>query len=264
MPMGKVPAYRRRGMGGFSGLPIPSAAFCLCAALLLAGCSGAMPDTEVYPTAADFEIHGIDVSRYQGDIDWNTVRESGVRFAWIKATEGGDRVDDKFEQNWAAAKAAGIPRGAYHFVYWCRPADEQAAWFIQHVPDDPQALPPVLDVEWNPVSRTCPRHVPRAEALAMMKTMLDAMQHAYGKQPIIYTSVDFYRDVLSGGELSQYAMWVRSVKTYPDAKYSGRRWNFWQHTAQAHVPGIRGYVDRNAFYGSSHDWHNWLVAEAVE
>ncbi len=263
MPMGGAPASRRRGVAG-SGLPILGAALCLCASLLLAGCSGAVPDTEVYPTAADFEIHGIDVSRYQGDIDWNSVRASGVRFAWIKATEGGDRVDEKFEANWVAAKAAGVPRGAYHFAYWCRSGEEQAAWFLQHVPNDPQALPPVLDVEWNPVSHTCPRRIPRDEALATMKTILDAMQHAYGKKPIIYTSVDFYRDVLADGSFSDYAMWVRSVKTYPDVKYAGRHWNFWQHTAQGHVPGIRGYVDRNAFYGSSHDWHQWLVAEAIE
>ncbi len=202
--------------------------------------------------------------RYQGDIDWNSVRDSGVRFAWIKATEGGDRVDEKFDQNWIEARAAGIPRGAYHFAYWCRPAEEQAAWFLQHVPNDPQALPPVLDVEWTPGSLTCPRHIPREAALAMMKTMLDAMEHAYGKRPIIYTSVDFYRDVLSDGAFPDYPMWVRSVKCYPDVKYAGRHWNFWQHTAQGRVPGIQGYVDRNAFYGSSHDWHTWLVAEAVE
>ncbi|MEI9915293.1 MAG: GH25 family lysozyme [Methylovirgula sp.] len=263
VPKGGIPASSRFGVGSF-GLPTPSAFLCFFGALLLAGCSGSVPDSEVYPTAADFEIHGIDVSRYQGDIDWNSVRESGVRFAWIKATEGGDRVDEKFGVNWMAAKAAGVPRGAYHFAYWCRPAEEQAAWFLQNVPNDPQALPPVLDVEWNPTSLTCPRHVPPEAARAMMKTILDAMQHAYGKQPIIYTSVDFYRDVLADGAFMEYPMWVRSVKCYPDVKYAGRHWNFWQHTAQGRVPGIRGYVDRNAFYGSSHDWHQWLVAEAVE
>ncbi|MFZ1960088.1 MAG: GH25 family lysozyme, partial [Methylovirgula sp.] len=107
--------------------------FGLAILLLLAGCAGDM--SYVYPSADDFEIHGIDVSKYQGDIDWNTVRASGVKFAWIKATEGGDYVDEKFAQNWAEAKAAGVPRGAYHFTYWCRPAEEQAAWFTQNVPN---------------------------------------------------------------------------------------------------------------------------------
>ena len=68
---------------------------------------------------------------------------SGVAFAFIKATEGGDHADDRFADNWAAARAAGMPRGAYHYYYFCRPALEQAAWFMSHVPKDPAALPPV-------------------------------------------------------------------------------------------------------------------------
>ena len=73
--------------------------------------------------------------------------DSGVKFAWIKATEGGDHVDAKFQANWEAAKAVGIPRGAYHFVYWCRSPLEEVRWFEQNVPVEADALPPVLDVE---------------------------------------------------------------------------------------------------------------------
>ncbi len=79
-------------------------------------------------------IQGIDVSYWQGDIDWDAVRDAGVRFAFIKATEGGDHLDPKFLENWYAAKRAGIARGAYHFIYWCRPANEQALWFMLNVP----------------------------------------------------------------------------------------------------------------------------------
>ncbi len=229
--------------------------------LLLTGCATGMPD--VYPSPDDFQIHGIDVSKYQGDIDWNAVKASGVKFAWIKATEGGDVVDEKFTQNWEMAKAAGVPRGAYHFTYWCRPAEDQAAWFIANVPNDPGALPPVLDVEWNAASRTCPTHVPREQALATIKTILDAMEGTYGKRPILYTSIDFYHDVLEG-EFTDYPIWVRSVKDYPAVKYGTLRWDFWQHTAQGQIPGISGYVDRNAFYGSASDWQTWLTAEAGE
>jgi len=229
----------------------------LALTLLLAGC--AIGDRELYyPSAADYQIHGIDVSKYQGDIDWSAVRDAGVKFVWIKATEGGDYVDDKFAQNWAAAKAAGIPHGAYHFMYWCRPPEEQAQWFIEHVPRDPDALPPVLDVEWTPLSKTCPRHVPRAVALADMKVILDAMQQAYGKRSVIYTSVDFYRDVLEG-QLTNYQLWVRSVKYFPSVKYGARRWHFWQHSEHAHIPGIRGNVDENAFNGSPSDWRKYLA-----
>jgi lysozyme len=237
------------GLGSFSWVGL---------ALLAGGCAGGVTGDDIFPTPAEYEVGGIDVSRYQGDIDWNSVQASGVRFAWIKATEGGDRVDEKFAQNWAAAKAAGVPRGAYHFAYWCRPMEEQAAWFTANVPKDPDALPPVLDVEWNGQSRTCPKRIPRDIALAQMKIMLAAMERAYGERPVIYTSIDFHRDVMQG-EFSDYPVWVRSVKCHPALRYANRRWHFWQHTAEGHVAGIRGYVDRNAFNGSTKDWQAWLA-----
>jgi lysozyme len=227
-------------------------------ALLAGGCASSISGDDILPRPGDYEVGGIDVSRYQGDIDWSSVRASGVRFAWIKATEGGDRIDDKFAQNWAAAKAAGVPRGAYHFGYWCRPMQEQAAWFKAHVPNDPAALPPVLDVEWNGNSKTCPKRVPRDFAIAQMKVMLAAMEEAYGKKPVIYTSIDFHRDVMQG-EFTDYPVWVRSVTCHPSLKYGTRRWHFWQHTAEGHITGIRGNVDRNAFNGSLKDWQAWLA-----
>ncbi|MGQ0446365.1 MAG: glycoside hydrolase family 25 protein [Beijerinckiaceae bacterium] len=236
----------------------PAAYFGLGLALFATGCAGGVTGENLFPRPSDYEVSGIDVSRYQGDIDWNSVRAAGVRFAWIKATEGGDRVDEKFAQNWAAAKAAGVQRGAYHFAYWCRPMEEQAAWFTAHVPSDPDSLPPVLDVEWNGHSKTCPKRIPRAAALAEMKIMLAAMEKAYGKKPVIYTSIDFHRDVMQG-EFSDYPVWVRSVKCHPSLRYANRRWHFWQHTAEGRVPGIRGNVDRNAFNGSIKDWQAWLA-----
>jgi lysozyme len=226
----------------------------LCA--FLAGCGGMVRDFT--PSPSDYEVSGIDVSKYQGEIDWNAVHESGVKFAWIKATEGGDRYDDKFAQNWTRAKEAGIPRGAYHFAYWCRSGEEQAAWFVAHVPNEPDALPPVLDLEWNAQSKTCPRHPPREEVLATIKTILSVMERTYHKKPVIYTAIDFHRDILAG-EFLDYPMWLRSVKEAPEAKYGNRSWHFWQHTAQGRVPGITGYVDRNAFHGTVKDWQAWLA-----
>ena len=217
--------------------------------LFLAGCATSIdPMGDVSPS--DFVVHGVDVSKYQGEIDWDTVRGSGVTFAWIKATEGGDYKDQYFDRNWQAAKDAGIRRGAYHFAYWCRSAAEQVAWFERHVPIESDALPPVLDVEWNPTSKTCPRKLSREDALAQMQTILSEMERFYGKRPVIYSTVDFYRDVLSGGDLSNYPIWVRSVKYAPRVKYGDRKWQFWQYTAEGQVPGIRGGVDRNAFNGT--------------
>lgn len=204
-------------------------------------------------------VQGIDVSQWQGDVDWPTVRAAGTGFAFIKATEGGDHLDPKFLQNWYGAKAAGVPRGAYHMLYWCRPAHEQALWFMLNVPYDPDALPPVLDLEWNHHSRNCPNGAPADVALEKIKIMLDVMESHTGKRPIIYTDVAFYRDVLNG-ELKDYNFWLRSVAAEPQEIYGDRPWLFWQFTTTGHVPGIAGSVDRNAFNGSFADWRQVLPA----
>lgn len=207
-------------------------------------------------------IQGIDVSYYQGDIDWNKVQDAGVRFAFIKATEGGDYVDSKFLDNWYAAKKAGVARGAYHFIYWCRPASEQALWFMLNVPQDPDALPPVLDLEWNTHSKTCPGKVSRDLALKKIKILLDAMEAHTGKHPIIYTDPTFFRDVLQG-EFRSYHFWLRSVAAEPDDVYGRRSWAFWQFTTTGKVPGIDGKVDRNIYNGTRSDWDRvlqWLEA----
>lgn len=223
--------------------------------LALFGCATANRSTQfggLPPTT--FPVHGIDVSKYQGLVDWSQVRDSGVQFAWIKATEGGDNIDDRFADNWNGAAAAGIPRGAYHFVYWCRSPAEQMANFERNVPVDDSALPPVLDVELTPTSPTCKRTLYREPVLAEMRQMLEEMERHYGKKPVIYSTVDFYAGILAGGGLSDYPIWVRSTKYHPSVKYPGRKWHFWQYQSDGRIDGIQGKVDRNAFFGSPDQW----------
>ncbi len=204
-------------------------------------------------------VQGIDVSAWQGDIDWEKVRAAGTQFAYIKATEGGDHLDPKFLQNWYGAKRAGIARGAYHFVYWCRPAHEQALWFMLNVPADPDALPPVLDLEWNSHSKSCSKRVSRKAALEKIRVLLDAMQAHTGKRPIIYTDLVFHRQVLEG-EIPDHRFWLRSVAAEPHKIYRNRRWVFWQFTTTGQVPGIEGKVDRNVYGGRQADWDRVLKA----
>jgi lysozyme len=251
-----VPTSRRRAALALAALAV----------LSLAGCGGpprpsrwdgvtapsAKGDAKPHPGVARahaYPIQGIDVSKFQGDIDWQAAARAGVRFAFIKATEGGDHLDERFHAHWQGAGAAGVLRGAYHFMFWCRPAHEQAAWFKSHVPRDAHALPPVLDLEWNAHSKTCPKRLAPEVARKKIDLMLREMEAHTGKRPIIYTDIVFHRDVLVG-HYPQHKFWLRSVAAEPHEKYESRSWTFWQFTSTGRVPGIRGPVDRNVFVGS--------------
>ena len=183
---------------------------------------------------------GIDVSRHQGEIDWRKVADAGIAFAWIKATEGGDYLDPAFHRNWIAAGEVGIKRGAYHFVYWCRPAKDQAAWFVANVPDEPDALPPVLDVEWNVASRSCPGKVARDKARPEIGIMIAEMRRAYAKPPIVYAPADIFADLLGGAPLDA-DLWARDLGSAP--AYGEKPWRVWQYSETGSVPGIDGPVD---------------------
>ncbi|TGP26531.1 MULTISPECIES: GH25 family lysozyme [unclassified Mesorhizobium] len=201
-------------------------------------------------------VHGVDVSRWQGNIDWGKLRAQGANFAYIKATDGGDHLDPMFMRNWRNADAAGLKRGAYHFFYWCRTAGEQADWFIRNVPRVQGALPPVIDVEWNGDS-SCKRRPSREKVLEKMQVFMDKLERYYGQRPIIYTSPDFYRDNLRGAFLD-YPFWLRAVAAHPSKVYPGRRWLFWQYSGSGLSHGVSGRVDLNVFHGDERQWRNWL------
>ncbi|WP_108485204.1 GH25 family lysozyme [Oceaniglobus ichthyenteri] len=208
-----------------------------------------------------YRVHGIDASRWQGAIDWPTARANGVNFAYLKATEGGDRRDPKFTEYFTGAQRAGVIPGAYHFFYFCTDARTQARWFIENVPRTPRALPPVLDLEWNHRSPTCtnrpsPDHV-RREA----RIFIDIIARHYGQRPVIYTTPDFW-DRNAIAQLGEET-WLRAVADHPSKVYPGARWTFWQYSGTGLVPGIQGKVDLNTFVGSPADWQAWLAARTL-
>ena len=210
-----------------------------------------------------YPIHGIDVSRYQGQINWQQTKRGGVAFAFIKATEGGDHLDKNFRANWYGAGKAGIPRAAYHFFYFCRPAYQQANWFKRKVPKDPKALPPVLDVEWNNSSKTCKTRPSPAKVRSEMKVFLNMMERHYGKKPLIYTTVDFYKDN-NLASFTGYEYWLRSVADHPSQVYPNQRWTFWQYTGTGKIPGIKGDTDINVFAGTTEQWQTWVSNRTKE
>jgi lysozyme len=205
------------------------------------------------------EVHGIDLSKWNGDVDWRQVKRSGVAFVFIKATEGKDRLDPRFHEYWQGARAAGIPHAPYHFYYFCSSADEQADWFIRNVPREANHLPPVLDVEWNPSSPTCRLRPDAATVRSEMKRFMKRIEAHYGKRPIIYTSVDFHRENLEGA-FKDHHFWVRAVAQHPSEIYPDRRWAFWQYTSTGIVPGIQGGTDINVFAGTQKNWQKWVAS----
>eukprot|EP01035_Chromulina_nebulosa_P040775 gene40775-55119_t len=207
-----------------------------------------------------YAVHGTDVSKYQTSVDWPTARASGISFAFIKATEGGDHTDPMFMANWNAAKAAGVKRGAYHFIYWCRVASEQADWFIRNVPKDPDALPPVIDVEYNGES-SCRFRLTPQQTREKMKVFMDRLERHYGKRPIIYATPDFYEDNLRG-YFRDYPFWLRSVAAHPAVRYPEREWLFWQYSGTGLSQGANGKIELNVFYGSENDWQRWINGKA--
>jgi lysozyme len=202
-----------------------------------------------------YEIHGIDVSWYQGFIDWPSAKKMKVKdvklgFAFIKATEGLGNVDRQFKRNWKKAKEAGMIRGAYHFFLANKSGKTQAKNFITSVKLERGDLPPVLDVE----------QLYGAQPDKMRKEVqdwLDLVEEHYKVKPIIYTYVNFY-DRFMSKEFNDYPLWAAHYleKNKPRIK---RPWLFWQHSERGRVNGILTRVDFNVFNGDSSDFRNLLV-----
>jgi lysozyme len=242
--------------GAAMGLAVLALAACASGGGLYGAIPGDNRPHKGVDRARSMPIQGIDVARYQENVDFPRARGAGIHFVFMKATEGKDYIDPDFQRNWVRARDAGMPRGAYHFMTWCSLASEQAAWFAQNVPADPSALPPVLDLEWNNHS-SCKVKPSRENALEKIRYMLEAMERHTGKMPIIYTDMNFHRDILEG-EYFPNAFWLRSTAAEPHERYKNRPWTFWQYTQTGVVPGVRGEVDRNVFYGNQNDWLMFL------
>ncbi|MBL3570485.1 glycoside hydrolase [Rhodovulum sulfidophilum] len=203
-----------------------------------------------------YPVHGIDVSRWQGAIDWPKLRKAGVSFVYVKATEGMEDSDPMFRAHWTGAGRAGVARAAYHHFYFCARADRQARWFIANVPRSADGLPHMLDMEWNPFSPTCRLRPDAATVRAEAATFLDIVERHYGRRPVIYTTVDFARDT-GITRLPGTGFWLRSVAGPPETTYPGTPWTFWQYTGTGRIDGVAGPVDINVFRGSEAAWQVW-------
>ncbi len=197
------------------------------------------------PAHLRYSIRGLDVSRHQDAIDWDVVGAENIDFAFIKATEGSDWVDPRFEENWTRAGEAGIARGAYHYFRFCKSGAEQAAHFLATAPPESGTLPPAVDVEYT---GNCGRQRSGETIRTELEAFIDIVSNAHGRRPLIYADSDGYRRIVAG-HFKDVPLWIPTIGELPDLN-DGRDWTFWQHTDRGEVAGIRGPVDLDVFAGS--------------
>lgn len=194
-------------------------------------------------------LSGIDVSKWQGSIDWNQVAGSGVSFAFIRVNHGLDDIDERFAYNWAEARRVGIARGAYQYFLPNEDAVAQADLFLERMgPLEPGDLPPVLDVE-----NTGGGMSPSAVA-AQVGRWMDRVEPALGVKPIIYTGKYFWQDNVQSSDFADHPLWIAYWNvTCPDLPDQWSDWLFHQTSDSGSVPGITGPVDTDVFNGSIDD-----------
>lgn len=192
----------------------------------------------------DYTVFGIDVSEYQKEINWEKIaKDTSIKFVFIRATAGIDRIDRKFRYNWQQSKKYKITRGAYHYYRPNENSRYQAKNFIKNVHLEHGDFPPVLDIE-------------RFSSVQSLKSLkngvynwLKIVEEHYGVKPILYTYHNFYLSVFRGDDrFDDYPLWIAfyNVEKKPDNKIG--QWIFWQFTDKGKIDGISEPVDLNVFY----------------
>jgi len=202
---------------------------------------------------------GIDVSRWQGKVDWLKVRDAGYRFAFIRATIGDSYADPRFDANWLGAHDAGMLVSAYHAVTPTTSADDQISHFLDVLDGRPVDLPLVIDAERDdgedPATITR-RLLDCLEAAGSYGSVAssETEQRQVGRSPIVYTARWFWnRHVLTSAVWEGYDLWVASYTAEPVLPRDWTMWRFWQYSERGSVPGIAASTDLNWFNGSLED-----------
>ncbi|WP_033167885.1 GH25 family lysozyme [Clostridium sp. KNHs205] len=201
-----------------------------------------------HPSESKYPVRGVDVSSYQGEIDWDKLAEQNIDFAFIKATEGSKYKDKQFHANWVGVSRTKLIFGAYHFFSFDSSGITQAENYIASVPLTHGMLPPVVDIEFYGNKE---RHMPdKGETVKKLTLLLDKLYEHYGVKPIIYATLKSY-NIYIKGEFTEYPLWIRNVYYNPQLDLSGK-WTFWQYTDKAILEGYKGserYIDMNVYAG---------------
>lgn len=189
-------------------------------------------------------VYGIDISHHQGDINWEKFqkenpKETPVSFVYMKASEGSDHKDTRFDKYWGKAKEHGFMRGAYHYFSPYSTGLEQANMFIKTVKLEKGDLPPMIDVEEKPADK--------AQFMQELKIFIAKVEEHYGMKPIIYSSKKYKKRYLNDRYFDRYPTWIAHY--YVDSLEIDRNWTLWQCSDRGRIPGIGRNVDINIFNG---------------
>jgi lysozyme len=206
------------------------------------------PDRSLYP------LRGIDVSHYQGTIDWPAVGDDDVAFAYIKATEGVESRDSQFARNWRGAQRAGLRVGAYHYFIFCRSGRAQARNFLAAAPRRASTLPPAVDLE---PGNACHGRLTGAKMRRELDEYLAVVEARDHERAVLYVTPAFYATYKD--YLPRRQMWRRSIMSKPASHTS---WAFWQYRSRGRVDGIRGLVDLSVFNAHRGAFNRVAGAEA--
>jgi MYXO-CTERM domain-containing protein len=193
-------------------------------------------------------VFGIDVSYYQGDIDWNAVAADGVEYAIVRVSHSTQFFDPEFDTNLAGSRAAGLHTGVYQYFEPDEDPIAQADLLLEALgPLQPGDLPPVIDVEST-------AGLPPAQVAAAVREWVDHVEAALGVPPIIYTGYYFWNDSVASADFGSYPLWIAWYNECPGHVPTGwSEWAFHQYCDCGTVAGISGQVDVNRFNGSLAD-----------
>lgn len=191
-------------------------------------------------------LHGIDVSHWSGEIDWEDIDLDKVEFVFAKSTEGSTGIDEQFETFKRGAKSAGIPFGAYHFFSTKSDPVEQAQHFLLNGSVQTGSLPPVLDIEQTSGS------VSKEQLQKSALIWLQEVESQTGCRPLVYASLSFYNENM-GSSLTEYGLWIAKYSEPLELPDNVTDWVFWQYTNDQRIKGVPGDVDLNRFNGSARD-----------
>lgn len=186
-------------------------------------------------------IHGIDLSHYQGNVFWETVGKSKMAYVYLKATEGGTNIDDKYKQNIDLAHNYGLKVGSYHFYRPKVDQEEQLRNFMAQCRPGDQDLLPMIDVETR-------SGMPREEFRDSLAKFLTLVEEAYRQRPLVYSGTNFYNANLQG-MLDDYKLMIAQYSSNEPVLTDGKEYLLWQYTAKGKLDGINGYVDKSRFMG---------------